>query len=121
MDFSSYISQLVGLLTPAEWKAWILVIIAVSGITETCKRVFLPAASPVRKKQVLYAVAFVSGFIAGVVGFYTSKDNAVSETMWIMIGVTAGPIANFLHWATLGLLAWKFPALASALKGKKTP
>lgn len=118
-NFTPYLSKIIGMLSPMEWKTWILVIVVVSCMTETVKRVFLPQVTAVRRKQLIYAVAFITGLISAIVGYHITKEHLVSEIMWLMIGFTSGPIANFLHWITLGIVAWRFPGLAAALKGSK--
>jgi len=107
------------LLTVDQWRAFIWIVITTSAITETVKRVFLLRASAFRRKRAVYASAFVTGNVAGFVGWAMVGTETVPAYYWVIFGAIAGPLANFLHWVTLGVVAWKFPALAEALKGKK--
>jgi len=107
------------ILTIAQWKALIFLLIITSAITETVKRVFLLRVAALKKKRIVYAVAFVTGAVAGGLGWAMVGVEDVASYYWVTFGVIVGPLANFLHWVTLGVVAWKFPALAEALKGKR--
>jgi len=107
------------LLTVEQWRAFIWLLVITSGVTETVKRVFLLRASALKRKRWVYAAAFLTGAVAATSGHFLAGDEFVPVYYWATFGVVAGPLANFLHWVTLGVVAWKFPALAEALKGKR--
>lgn len=109
---------LLQVLTPEQWKAWVFIIIITSGLTETAKRTFFLTMTKMRKKQWVYGTAFVFGCVTAGVGWYMVGVTYTPDYFWLMFGVTAGPVSNLLHWVTMGAIAWKFPDLAAALKGK---
>lgn len=117
--FDSIFKGLSFALTAPQWRALIFLLLITSGVTETVKRVFLLRASAARKKQVIYSVAFVTGIAAGLLGWWLVGAADVPGYYWLTFGVIVGPLANFLHWATMGVVAWKFPGFAAALKGRK--
>lgn len=106
-------------LTIDQWKALGFLVLISSSITETVKRVFLQRTNAYRFKQTVYAVAFVVGFVAGLIGWLLAGTEYVPNYYWLTFGVIAGPIANFIHWLIPLIVGWKFPALAGKLKGVK--
>jgi hypothetical protein len=116
MDLSKYIDLILKLLTPEEWRGLFLILIMVTCIVEVIKRTLLVRLNRQRRKQIIYG----TGFIVGIPCAWLLWP-AHSAVPWIVFGVAAGPVANSLHWVTLILIAWKFPGLAYAIKGKKPP
>lgn len=119
MHIDETVTAVLGLLTPEQWKTWLFLIVITSAMTETAKRVFFLRMASVKRKRFVYATAFVVGAMAAYFGYATVGTEWTPVYYWAMFGVTAGPLANFLHWVTLGAIAWKFPGLADALKGKR--
>lgn len=105
-------------LTLDQWKTWIFLIVITSAVTETAKRVFFLRMAKLRRRQWVYGTAFVVGVLAGAAGFVMVGTAAIPDYYWALFAATSGPIANFLHWLTLGLIAWKFPGAADVLKGR---
>lgn len=119
MEYINIIKEYALLLfTKSEWHALIMLILVTSSFTETAKRVFFIRMPKIKKKQYIYGTAFMIGAIASIVGFFIGKPS-ISVWFWIVAGSITGPTSNAIHWLTLGLIAWKFPKLAEALKGKK--
>lgn len=110
---------LMQILTLEQWKTWVFIVIITSGLTETAKRTFFLTMTKVKKKQWVYGTAFTAGCITAVTGWSMVGVDSTPDYLWLMFGVTAGPVSNFMHWVTLGAVAWKFPELAAALKGKR--
>jgi len=102
----------------SEWHTLLMLIFVTSAFTETAKRVFFAKMNKGKKKQYIYATAFIVGLIIGIIGTFIG-DPKISAWSWLIAGSIAGPIANMLHWLTLGLIAWKFPKLAEILSGSK--
>ena len=109
----------VQLLTLEQWKAWAFLVLISIALTEVGKRVFFVAMPKVRRKQWIFGTAFTAGILAATAGFAMVGTEWTPNYYWAMFGLTAGPISFFLHWATLGIIAWKFPGLATALKGPR--
>lgn len=105
------------LFTKSEWHALIMLLLVTSSFTETAKRVFFVRMAKIKKKQWIYGTAFIIGVIASIVGFFIGKQT-ISIWFWVVAGSIAGPLSNAIHWLILGAIAWKFPKLAEALKGK---
>lgn len=114
-----YVNRIIELLTPPQWRALIFLLLITSAVTETVKRVFLLKVTAAVRKRVVYAVAFVTGITSGLVGWAMVGTAEIAGYWWLTFGVIVGPAANFLHWLSLGLVGWKFPGLAAALKGRK--
>lgn len=108
------IEFIVGSFTPKEWRSLLMSLIFVSSITEVLKRALWLGTAAKFKKRNLYLSAFGAGV---VVSFFVWPGNSLIP--WFIIGVTLGPVTNFIHWATLIAIAWKFPKLADIIKGKK--
>lgn len=105
------------LFTIDEWHLLIVLLVVVSALTETAKRVFFIRWTKVRKKRAIYAASFIVAVLACVVAKVLTTGT-IRIWVWPVAAVSLGPAANFVHWLSLGLLAWKFPALAASLKGK---
>lgn len=106
------------IFSKSEWHALLMLIFVTSAITETAKRVFFVRMNKGKKKQYIYATAFMVGIVAGISGAFIGKPT-IPAWFWMVAGSIAGPVANMLHWLTLGLIAWKFPKLAGILSGNK--
>lgn len=119
MEYITLIKE-YGLLifTVSEWHALIMLLLVTSSITETAKRTFIARMASVQKNQWIYGTAFVVGAIASGIGSQIGAPS-IPLWFWLVTGVLVGPLANMLHWITLGVIAWKFPTLATALKGTK--
>ena len=118
IEYINIIKQYALLLfTSSEWHALVMILIIVSAITETAKRVFFIRMTKINKKRWIYGTAFIIGLISGIAGLWLGK-NIIPAWFWLVAGVISGPLSNMLHWVTLGVIAWKFPKLAEALKGK---
>ena len=115
---NEYLGYALLLFDKSQWHVFVVMLLAVSAVTETVKWVFLLESGKNQKARVLYATAFVGGVLASIAGFYTSTV-VLPLWFWGLSAVVLGPVSNFLHWLSLGLVAWKFPGLADALKGKK--
>lgn len=118
MEYIAIIKEYALLLfTKSEWHALIMLLLVTSSFTETAKRVFFVRMAKIKKKQYIYATAFIVGMAASIVGFFIGKQT-ISIWFWVVAGSIVGPLSNAIHWLTLGAIAWKFPKLAEALKGK---
>jgi hypothetical protein len=113
------LEKLLLILTLDQWKALGFMLSIVSAVTETVKRVFLVGMLSTRRRQYVYAVAFLTGFASGMIGWGMVGTTAVPDYYWLTFGIIVGPAANFLHWISLGIVAWKWPELAQSLKGHK--
>lgn len=102
----------------SEWHALLMLVFVTSAITETAKRVFFIRMGKNKKKQYIYGTAFIVGLVAGAIGAYIG-DPKISDWFWVVAAPIAGPVANMLHWLTMGVIAWKFPRLADTLTGNK--
>ena len=119
MDYINIFKEYALLLfTKSEWHALIMLILITSSFTETAKRVLFIRMPKIKKKQYIYGTAFIIGAIASIVGFFIGKPS-IPTWFWIVAASIVGPVSNAIHWLTLGLIAWKSPKLADALKGKK--
>lgn len=104
----------VTLLTQKEWiaLAWVLVVIYAG--TESFKRSYAITIPKVQRKKMLYFCAFLIGVLFAYLLWPQS-----GILPWYVPAMFAGPLANFLHWAVLLLIEWKFPKLAGIITGNK--
>lgn len=118
LDVAKYFDLIAQLLSPPEWRALALMLIMVTGFVEAVKRILLVNLNRQRRKQYIYAAAFVSG----IVGAWLLWPKT-SLIPWYVFAPAIGPIVNSLHWITLTIIAWKFPSLADVITGrnKKKP
>lgn len=120
MEYINTIKEYALLIfTVAQWHAFIMMMIVTSSLTETAKRVFFIRMGKIKKKQWLYGTAFVVGIVASIAGSQLGEPT-IPTWFWYVAAIIVGPVSNMIHWLTLGLIGWKFPKLADALKGKKT-
>lgn len=112
--YSFAVDFLVTLLSNKEWiaLAWVLVVIYAG--TESFKRMYAITFIEKKRKQLLYFCAFLIGALFSFLLW--PKQGTLP---WFVPAVFAGPLSNFLHFAVLSLISWKFPKLAEIIKGKK--
>lgn len=113
----AWTGYLLLVFTPVEWHALGILALVVTAVTETTKRVFFIKFPKVRKKRAVYATATLVAITVSGAGALTTTGD-VRPWVWLVAATTLGPLTNFLHWASLGVIAWKAPGLATALKGK---
>lgn len=108
-----YLQPIINMLTTAEWRAVLLVLVALTSVTETVKRLILPALLVRYRKRAIYGTSLAAGMVFAYILW--PKD---SEIPWYILGASAGPAANFIHNRAMAIIAWKFPVLADKIKGK---
>lgn len=101
-----------------EWVALLVMLIMVSAVTESAKRMFFIRWTRASKKQALYTTALVAGLLLSILAPWVVHGH-IRPWFWGVTAVTLGPGSNMLHWLTLALVAWKWPGLAEKLKGKR--
>lgn len=106
------------LFRPGEWHVLIIMALVVTALTETIKRAFLAQMKAIPRRRAIYLTAVIASVLVAIAAWATHAE-PVRPWFWWVAGISVGPITNFLHWATLGLIAWKWPGAAAALKGVK--
>ena len=112
--YAPIVEFIQSLLTGQEWVAlaWVLIVICAS--TESFKRIVIVYMAKKNRKQALYLCAFIAGFATSFLLWPEQKT-----IPWFIAGVVSGPLSNFLHWAVISMIEWKYPRLAAIISGKK--
>ncbi|MBD3609088.1 MAG: hypothetical protein HUJ30_00905 [Gammaproteobacteria bacterium] len=119
MDINMITQYALMLLDASQWHALVVMLLVVSLATEQIKRVFYMRLPKRKKRRRVYATSSLLAMVASVVG-YLVDTTGIELWFWLFTASTVGPVANALHKVTLAVIAWKWPALADALKGKPT-
>lgn len=115
---NEYMQVIYNILTPEEWEALVFMLLPVIGFVETAKRVFFIRMTKIRRKRWIYGISYLVGIIAGYAG-YLFGSATIPIWFWVFSATLIGPASNMAVWGVTGVIAWKFPKLALALKGKK--
>lgn len=107
-------------LTLSQWHVVFAIVFATSLLTGTIKKM-LPISVTTGRKNSNHIYLLSSAI--GVVVTFIAKDVAPMEQplwFWYLMGISSGPISNFLYKQTMPtlwkLIAWKFPNLANRRK-----
>ena len=111
------IERIIGLFSPAEWKAIIWLLLSTIAATHTLKIVWRlsPLSGGGHKSVQLIAVA--AGFLSA---FFVWP--ATGTVPWFVAGVVAGPASSAVFWAAFGLLKKYMPSVAEMVNAdRRTP
>ena len=104
-----FIERLIGLFSPAEWKALIWLMVITLAATHTIKVAW--RLSPIRgaSNGAVYLIAAVVGFVSA---YFIWPSQSVP---WFIAGVTAGPASNVAFKIAFALLEKFLPGVSSAV------
>ena len=107
------------LFDAGQWRAIVIMLIAVFSITEIVKRLFFMNLKASRKDFTMFVTAVLAGVASAVTGYFVSPVK-IPLWFWLLCGLMLGPVSNWLHKGAFIVLAlWK-PDVAAAWKGKKS-
>lgn len=109
---ATVVEWLAGLFTPAEWKAFVLLIGVTISSTHTAKIVWRLAPVPGPRDSQVYLVSAVIGFTAAAFIWPAGFS-------WWVPGVLAGPSAALIFKAGFFVLKKFAPELAAALNADR--